>query len=243
MGGCFFAFAKTNESAADTSNRVKSEVSYLQWNVPAIGGKVQDNNQSSRSQPSRFVNHMQQLFGEDPDPLFLEESWTIGVPAAIENLHRRRRQCGAHPGRFDPSGADRAIRELERMACLTTDIGVFLEDRSQPVDRRYAPAWLEYSVSGSNDHPHRPSSSAYSDTPATGQEFRIGAAHARELLGVSQAATREEVRSAYRRKVIECHPDRCQDASARVRRHATRQLADLNEAYRILCEHLLNQAA
>jgi hypothetical protein len=199
--------------------------------------------QSSRSQPSRFVEHMQQLFGEDPDPLFLEESWTVGVPVAIEKLHRRRSQRAAHLSRPDMLGEDRAIRELERMASLTGNVENFLEDRSQPIETRYSPAWPQYAPAASSENRLASEFGAYNSRQANTPVFGISTSLANELLGVSPIASREEVRSAYRRKVSQCHPDRCQDASDAVRRRATQQLADLNEAYRVLSEQLFHQAA
>jgi DnaJ-domain-containing protein 1 len=188
--------------------------------------------QPLRTQPARFLDHMQQLFGEDPDPLFLEESWSVGVPAAIENLHRRRSHRASH------SSADRAIRELERIAALTgvpssiDNTQAFLADRSQPIDSRYLPASLHRTT--------QPRPSTHQPQPLASH---IGATHACQLLGVSATATREEIRSAYRRRVIQCHPDRFPGASDAIYRTATQQLADLNQAYRLLCEDLLNQAA
>ena len=50
------------------------------------------------NQPERawkFVSQMEQVLGEntEPDPLFFVASWTIGVPAAIQNfLDRQTRQ-------------------------------------------------------------------------------------------------------------------------------------------------------
>jgi DnaJ-domain-containing protein 1 len=185
---------------------------------------------SDRNQPTRFVDPMQQLFGEDPDPLFLEESWSVGVPAAIENLHRRRSHRASH------SSADRAIRELERIAALTatpaSTVESFLADRSQPIDSRYLPASLQR-----NTEPR--STTHQLQTPTS----HIGNTRAAHLLGVSASATRAEIRSAYRRMVIQCHPDRLQGATDAVRHRATKQLADINEAYRLLCEDLLKQAA
>jgi hypothetical protein len=185
---------------------------------------------SDRNQPNRFVDHMQQLFGEDPDPLFLAESWSVGVPAAIENLHRRRNHRASH------SSTNRAIRELERIATLTAPslntVDSFLADRSQPIDTRYPPASLQR-----NPEPH-PSSHQPQNPPSS-----IATTQACQLLGVSDSATRQEIRSAYRRRVIQCHPDRFPGATDAIYRNATHQLADLNQAYRLLCEDRLNQAA
>jgi hypothetical protein len=40
-----------------------------------------------------------------------------------------------------------------------------------------------------------------------------------------------------------CHPDKYQHAAEAVRVRATREMAELNEAYRMLCESLVEQAA
>jgi curved DNA-binding protein CbpA len=40
-----------------------------------------------------------------------------------------------------------------------------------------------------------------------------------------------------------CHPDRYQDAGEAVRERATRQMAELNEAYRMMCAELFERAA
>lgn len=68
-------------------------------------------------------------------------------------------------------------------------------------------------------------------------------ARARQLLGVTADSTREQIRSAYRRMVGQWHPDRLQHPSEAACRQATRQMAALNEAYRMLCEALLEEAA
>src|ERR1035437_4388555 len=46
----------------------------------------------------QFANQMEQVLGGDsePDPLFFVESWTIGVPAAVQNLQLRRRRQQDH---------------------------------------------------------------------------------------------------------------------------------------------------
>jgi DnaJ-domain-containing protein 1 len=63
------------------------------------------------------------------------------------------------------------------------------------------------------------------------------------LLGISPDSAREQIRSAYRRKVSECHPDRLHGANEQMRQLATEQMAELNHAYRVLCALLLQQAA
>jgi hypothetical protein len=198
----------------------------------------QSGSQPPRNQPSRFVAHMHQLIGEDPDPLVLEEIWAYGLPAAIDNLHRRR----SHRAEYQYNRQHPAVLELERIAALTPTVDSFLEDHSQPVNRRYAPAWPQCTDEKSTNVPYDSASNSQENHQAP-SAFNMRAAHATQFLGVSAEATREEIRTAYRRMVIQCHPDRFPDATDAARRHATQQLAEVNEAYRILCEDLLNQAA
>jgi curved DNA-binding protein CbpA len=65
---------------------------------------------------------------------------------------------------------------------------------------------------------------------------------ARQILEITSASTREQVRSAYRRRVTQCHPDRLQGATEATRRHATQEMAAINEAYRLLCSAMLQTA-
>lgn len=52
-----------------------------------------------------------------------------------------------------------------------------------------------------------------------------------EVLGVSREATEQELKTAYRRKALECHPDRNPD-----RHGAEEQFKELNEAYSVLSD-------
>jgi DnaJ like chaperone protein len=56
---------------------------------------------------------------------------------------------------------------------------------------------------------------------------------ARRVLGVAPGATEDEVRAAWRRLVQAWHPDRMQGAEAA---EATRRMAEINAAYRVLRE-------
>jgi hypothetical protein len=230
--------------------------------------KFQMGSDTSSEQPSRFFTDMQQLFGDDPDPLFLEESWTLGIPAAVENLHRRRQDLA------EREHQSRAFRELGSVGTLS-----FVEDREQAVESlladraaniasRYdaswsqrapqvsaAPSWKPQDWTPEDRSlqsyipegwmpagiPPRPEALQEAADPLC--ELPMSEAHARQLLGVTAESTREQVRSAYRRMVGQWHPDRLQHASEDACRQATRQMAALNEAYRMLCEALLEEAA
>jgi DnaJ-domain-containing protein 1 len=204
--------------------------------------------QAARKQPSRFVEHMQQMFGEEPDPIFMEESWRLGVVAATENLHRRQKQQMLH----EDERRTVALRELGRIAGLRSGTKASSEAEElgwmpsgstgadwvpadwtpadQVVQRALPHGWMPMDVPPQETHWQQ----------AVGEMSRE---YAEEMLGVTAADSREEIRSAYRRMVGMCHPDRYHDAGEAVRERATRQMAELNEAYRMMCESLMEQAA
>ena len=197
-----------------------------------MAGQFQTCSDATPNQSSRFADNMQQLLGEDfdPDALFLEESWSLGIPAAAENLHRRRQ------------------RQADR-GCLQTAAARTHDPRSQswtpadwvPSDRishRWIPqGWMPEGVPLRNETPQQ------SESGAQPWDCAMTLPHAHQLLGVTAASTREQIRSAYRRMVSQWHPDRLQHATEAVRERATQQMADLNEAYRLLCTSPLEDAA
>lgn len=231
-------------------------------------------NQGFQAHPAgalRFAEQLQPLFGDDPDPLFLEESWTIGVPAAVENLHRRRQS------RVEREHQSRAFRELDSIAALNfvpaeaADMGSFLNDRAATIASHYDSLWAERATPMAESTPQswtpqdwvpedrnrqrwipqgwlpqdvaRRLQTATQAEPSSEPAATVDLARAYELLGVDAASTPIQIRSAYRRMVIQCHPDRHQGASDAVREHATQLMADLNEAYRLLRNSLLEDAA
>jgi DnaJ-domain-containing protein 1 len=206
--------------------------------------------------PSRFAAGIEQLFGDnlDLDPLFLEDSWTYGIPIALDNLHRRRRQ------QSERESQHRAFRELDTLASLNFIPST--EPAAVPTPRTPPPAWVPQDWSPQHRIAHSriprdwlPPGVPPADAPPplhaspepalfpepAGHPMTPGRAH--QLLGVTSTSTREQVRSAYRRRVGECHPDRLQHATEAFRLHATQQLATVNEAYRLLCSTLQQQAA
>ena len=238
--------------------------------------------QGSQSHPAgalRFAEQLQPLFGDDPDPLFLEESWTLGVPAAVESLHRRRQS------RVERERESRAFRELDSIAALNfvpaepADMGSYLADRAATIASHYDSAWTQRAaVAQPAQTSAAPAGIPQAGIPQTwtpqdwtpedrnrqrwipegwlpqdvvrrletapaSEPVDMDVARACELLGVTAASDPTEIRSAYRRMVVECHPDRHQGASDAVRRQATQRMTELNAAYRLLREALLEKAA
>jgi DnaJ-domain-containing protein 1 len=195
------------------------------------------------SQPS-FVDDIQQLFGSDfePDPIFLEESWTLGMPAALENLHRRRQA---------QAGSEHLFRELnsaETVLFVENSEGAaetLLANRAATIASRYESTWTRHNAQAVAAQTRNTQQSRTAEQPQTGtaQEAepvapprdRMDVAHARQLFGVTAESTREQIRSGYRRMVRRWHPDHLQGASAEVREQATQMMATINEAFRLLC--------
>ena len=242
-----------------------------------MAGRSQANLDATLNQPSRFADEMQQLFGAefDPDPQFLEESWTLGIPAAAENLHRRRQ------AQADRERQYRAFRELDTLGtlCFVEDRNhaaeSLLTDRAATIASRYGATWPPQAAQtdapdcntqqnwspagGAPDDPITHSWIPQGGMPEAMQQRNetpqdaapvdplsgngMTRAHAHQLLGVAAASSREQIRSAYRRIVGECHPDRLERASEAVRQRATRQMAAINEAYRLLCPTRQSEAA
>ncbi|WPT18200.1 Chaperone protein dnaJ 72 [Picochlorum sp. SENEW3] len=57
------------------------------------------------------------------------------------------------------------------------------------------------------------------------------------VLGIDPSASKEDIKKAYRRKVLECHPDRHHGSPDSVRQNAEKQFTAVSEAY----EQLINQ--
>lgn len=236
-----------------------------------VAGQSQANQNSG---PSRFAEDLQPLFGDDPDPLFLEESWTMGVPAAVESLHRRRQNRG------ERERQSRAFREMDSFAAVNfvpaeaADIGSYFSDRAATIASHYDSSWSRSApqVSSAPIENNSPSWTPHDWVPEDRNRQRwipqgwlpqdvahrletiqpeprelpsevITHERALDLLGVTCDSTPAQIRSAYRRMVIQCHPDRHQRATEAVRRSATEQMAELNEAYRLLRTMLLENAA
>jgi hypothetical protein len=215
--------------------------------------------------PSRFANDMEQLLGDDLDldPLFLEESWTVGTPAALENLRRRRqsRVEREHQSRaslaFDHLRVIASVEDAEPTAeFLTADRAVnsLRAARQNWTPQDWTPqaqiaqswipqGWMPESIRLASESLTDADAFAQTSAQAEKNDSSMSLTRAQQLLGVTAASTREQIRSAYRRMVGQCHPDRLQDATEAARQCATQQVASLNEAYHALCAAQLEDAA
>jgi hypothetical protein len=220
---------------------------------------------SSPADPQHFANQIAHLIGEDSDldPLFLEETWTLGVPAATGRWRHRQR---AHADRERQS---QSFRDLHNLASIhfveAADPAAFIPQAlAAAVQRGYgaaspqpqsptqpaatptptplpttppgAPSFAHYAKGGTQTA-RNPTPTHLMDAP-----LEMTPSHARRLLGVATSATPAELRSAYRRMVSQCHPDRLGPATDDARRRATDRMAAINEAYRLLRTHLPQSA-
>ena len=55
-----------------------------------------------------------------------------------------------------------------------------------------------------------------------------------KILGVKRGASKAEIKAAYKRRAVECHPDKFASASQNVKAQKTREFQALNEAYSCL---------
>jgi DnaJ-domain-containing protein 1 len=194
--------------------------------------------------PWQFVSDFQQVMGEnsEPDPLFFVESWTVGVPAAMESLQRRRqvqaeaeRQSRAFSN-LDNLGTLSFVQEVETDAevfssaraarsagCYAAESRPSPEELAAPVEEQAEQEWTSFAGKCASDREPI--------QPMTPQRACL-------ILGVAENSSRKEIKAAYRRMVGQWHPDRLECRAEDVRQLATRQMASINEAYRLLCSSL-----
>jgi hypothetical protein len=189
----------------------------------------------------KFVGDFQQLMGEDaePDSLFFVESWTLGAPAAMTNLQKRLlaqvyslhngQEIGESISLDAPSFVTEKAPYVEYVSSSRTRTELntcgaeqwqdFLERPEVQIqshtaqDARILPEWDGYAQESID--PITPESAC-------------------QLLGVTLASTRKQIKSAYRQTVSEWHPDRFENETREVRQVATQKMVAINEAYRLL---------
>ena len=60
---------------------------------------------------------------------------------------------------------------------------------------------------------------------------------ARKILGLPEIVTGEQVKSAYRKLVLQYHPDTCDDKD---KSRCTKRMADINDAYKLIQDYIQN---
>jgi hypothetical protein len=188
------------------------------------------------------------LLGDDsdPDPLFFEESWTLGVAAAVEHFQQRRKK------QKERERQSRAFRDFDNLGAL-----FFVQEREWCA--RHLP-WAQGATAEARRDAGWPlevseeSSTRMEDQAQRGWETFAGSNDRQEtthvmtqqcacrLLGVTAASTREQIKAAYHRMASQWHPDRLGRRTEEMRRFATDQMAAINEAYSVLRNGLLREA-
>jgi len=179
-----------------------------------------------------------QLQGEDyePDPLFFEESWTMGVPVAAQNWKRRRQEQ-----------SDRARQNRKPWGFDSQGTSSFLQERAWYAEHFSPSQAAVIAQRDGNPCPAQPLEEPAAQTEyqarrewersAVESEIRQQATYsmtprrACRLLGVTATSTGEQIKAAYRRMASQWHPDRLERGTEHARRLATEQMAAINEAY------------
>jgi DnaJ-domain-containing protein 1 len=194
---------------------------------------------------------IQNLMGDEatPDPLFFEESWTLGLPTALKNQQMRRAKSDFQRRAQSDLDSVRTLffmqqREWFENSVASTDCDADFA----PVAIRSDAEWAQQSEQGPAAHLHEqpaPEWSRFSQEreycPATTDPMTL--ADARRLLGVTASSPRNQIKAAYRLLVCQWHPDHLQYHGEEVRRIATDQMTEINQAYHMLRDALMQEAA
>jgi len=188
------------------------------------------------------------LLGDDsdPDPLFFEESWTLGVAAAVEHFQQRqknqkeRERQSRSDREFDSFGAQFFVQE--RAWC---EEHLPWAQAAQP-ERRCDAGWRlqvseEYSAQMEGRAP-REWDRFTADNSRQETTHSMTLQRACRLLGVSAASTREQIKAAYNQMASQWHPDRLQSRTEEMRQFATDQMAAINEAYSVVRNGLAQES-
>jgi hypothetical protein len=191
--------------------------------------------------PWPLASQIRQLLGEDCelDPSFFEESWTSGLPAAVETSWHRRDEPEADSPR---SGTFAELNRLGTFFFSQADAwqrdGIPYVSSATPT-ASYTAGWLQEPLEESNvriqdEAPPRNSTAHAEYACERTMLYPTTYQRACELLSVSKYSTGIQIKAAYRRMVSQWHPDRLEHRSETVRELATQQMAAINEAYRLL---------
>jgi DnaJ-domain-containing protein 1 len=225
------------------------------WGM-AVGGYFQSVSEPGQAAGWGFAEEVGRRMGEgfEPDARFMEESWTMGVDAA-EQSFRARREGAAERERRDQVEREqrgKAFREVDSVgarafaqasewyaAMRRAASGTALAERGGADEdgaRRMDAAWLqqcaEEPFGGWRERGAAAADGGEDADAVADAGMTVG--RARRVLGLSVESTREQVRAAYRRMAGEWHPDRVAGQAEEVRKAATEQMAEINDAYRML---------
>ena len=216
----------------DRCTRATTPVNYD--NPPALGP-------NRPVPPWQFVIEIEGLLrtGSEPDPLFFVESWSHGVPAAVENFQRDG-MCK----RIGNAAATRSITSTTSEANLSCRSAIWMQSSSL---LPHATPMSGASTPGARSSPRkilpgghktqlqangRPQRGGYAGGKETTRAMTP--ARACELLGVSATSTRGQIKGAYRHLVSQWHPDRLGSTTEELRQFATHKMVQINAAYRLL---------
>ena len=192
-----------------------------------------------------LAREIQQLLGEDSqlDPLFFEETWTLGMPAAVENRRLR------HVRRTEQEAQRVTFRELDNFGILS-----FILTSGRPADfvrrghaatiaRCYEAGWLQASPGETtsriqDQQPPRCETSPENSTSSQAVLHPATHAAARQILGVAVNSSEQQIKAAYRQRVRQWHPDHLHHRSDEVLRFANQKMAAINQAYCMLRSEL-----
>ena len=217
------------------------------WETVLNGSAAVEPNQPGQAWP--LAEEIERMMGADaqPDPLFFEESWTLGTATAAENLLRRRRQqaefvsAGVVFGEFDNLGAQAYVQQR---AWWTDD---FAATKYDMVAGEANAEWLLWRSEQQITRKQDDSGGwepfvAVEDCQWTAGE-PMSMALACRLLGVQADSSWAQIKTSYRRKAGQWHPDLMQHRSEDARRRANDQMIAINQAYGLLREQKMQQAA
>jgi hypothetical protein len=199
---------------------------------------VSDLEQSRPGHSWQFVDDVERLLGDnaEPDSLFFLESWTLGVPTAIENWQQRKQR---HAGREDRRSERREPDSIEAPCFVQENVlyAKFLSSAHAAANAGwYSAGWSSEDPCTRTQDQGARESATFGEERDSNQDANHPMTQHRacQLLGATATSTQKQIKAAYRRKVSQWHPDRFESWTKEVRLLATEQMAAINEAYHVL---------